>query len=123
MTATTYFSISSTDITNELCPDTSMTSANIESLAQRVEYEVMHRIGLSAAPSGATASGALKYAIILLTASQIESRDPHSFQDGGFSAQKMSRFDWTKKADEIIRRFRSAKIQAWDLYDDSSSST
>ena len=105
MTATTYFSIESTDITSELLPDTEATSDNIVSLAQRIEYDVMHRLGLSAAPTGTVDLQALKRAIILLTAADLESRDPYSYQEGSMSIQKTSRFEWKSEAEQIIRRF------------------
>lgn len=103
--ATTYFSISGSDVIAEFVPDTDMALSDVESTAQRIEHDVMHRLGLSAAPSDAIDLGALKRAIMLLTAASVESREPHSAQDGSFSVQKFNRHLWQRDAEQIIRRF------------------
>ena len=102
--ATTYFSIAYTDVT-ELIPDTNATQTQIESLAQDIEYDVMNRLDLSAAPSDTIELGSLKRAIILLSAAAVESRQPHSAQDGSFSVQAFNRHLWEREAEQIIRRF------------------
>ncbi len=103
--ATTYFSIASTDITNEIYPDTDCSATNIGTLAQRLEYEVMQRLGLSSAPTDAVDLATLKRAIILLTAADLESREPHSRADGSVREDKYSRFEWRQEAEAIIRRY------------------
>lgn len=102
--ATTYFSVASTDVT-PLYPDTDMTSGEIEAEAQKIENNLMDRLGLSAAPSDTKEASSLKDAIILLTAARAEGREPHSEAIGGYRWDKFSRVLWRSEAEDIIRRF------------------
>ena len=102
--ATTYFSVASTDVT-PLYPDTDATSGEIEAIAQRIEYNMMGRLNLSAAPTDTTDLQSLKHALILLTAAELESREPHSEAVGSYRWDKFSRVLWRSEAEEIIRRF------------------
>jgi hypothetical protein len=103
--ATIYFSIEGSDITDGVYPDTDCDSADIEVIAQQLEYNLMDRLGLSAAPSGTAQSESLKHALILLTAAELESREPHSQADGAVRMDKFSRVLWKSDAEEIIHRF------------------
>lgn len=103
--ATIYFSIEGSDITDGVYPDTDCASADIEAIAQRLEYNLMNRLSLSTAPSDTAQSESLKHALILLTAAELESREPHSEAVSSYRWDKFSRVLWRSEAEEIIRRF------------------
>jgi hypothetical protein len=106
MGATIYFGVVAVDITGEIYPDTDATSSNIESLAQRLEYDVMGQLSLTAAPTETIKKERLKFAIILFTASELESREPHSRADGSVREDKFSRVLWMQKAKDILSDYK-----------------
>jgi hypothetical protein len=107
MSNTTYFDIAAADITDEILPDTDCADTDIESLAQRIEYSIMAQLGISTAPTDTIQLEDLKRAIILLVASALEGREPHSQAEGNVRVDKYSRILWAKEAKEILRRYQT----------------
>jgi len=104
-------------------PDTDAASADILAEAQQQEYVVMGRLGLTAAPTAAIKLANLRTAIVLLTASTLEGREPHSRADGSVREDKFSRVLWAKEAEAIINSYRSPFVKSTSYQTDKLAAT
>lgn len=107
MTATTLFSVTSDMISNKDTGvvRTSMTSAGVDALAQRLEYWVAFKTGVSTTPTDAATLAILQLAVIYETAIAIKNRDPHSQAIGSFRFEHYPQLEWKGKLAEIYRGF------------------
>jgi hypothetical protein len=88
-------------------PDTDMEDADILLEAQQQEYKVSGAVGISTTPTDAATLSDMQLAVALLTASELEGREPHSRADGSVREDKYSRVLWMKEAKDIIRSYQT----------------
>jgi hypothetical protein len=108
--ATSILGVTAAMVKEEI--QTSLSDADIESIAQKKEYRIAKRYGLTSAPSDTTDLNNYREMVILLTRIAIKNMDPHSRAIGPYREEHYPQLSWTRELKELYAMYDEVRVSA-----------